>query len=54
VDAVHFDVTSAFDIELHTLFLQKFSAVGFSGGYVNWFWLLPIQQIISGTYFAAF
>jgi hypothetical protein len=36
VDAIYFDLTSAFDLVPHTLLLHKLSALGFSGGYVNW------------------
>jgi hypothetical protein len=36
-DAVYFDLTSAFDLVPHTLHLHKLSALGLSGGYVNWF-----------------
>jgi hypothetical protein len=36
-DAIYFELSSAFDLGPHTLLLQKLSAFGFSGGYVNWF-----------------
>jgi hypothetical protein len=36
-DAIYFDLTSAFDLVPHTLLLHKLSALGLSGGYVNWF-----------------
>jgi hypothetical protein len=36
-DAICFDFSSAFDLVPHTLLLQKLSALGLFGGYVNWF-----------------
>jgi hypothetical protein len=36
VDAIYFDLTSAFDLVPHSLLLHKLSALGFSGGYVDW------------------
>jgi hypothetical protein len=36
-DTIYFDLTSAFDLVPHTLLLHKLNALGFSGGYVNWF-----------------
>ncbi|PNF43033.1 hypothetical protein B7P43_G08782 [Cryptotermes secundus] len=36
VDAIYFDLTSAFGLVPHSLLLHKLSAFGFSGGYVNW------------------
>jgi hypothetical protein len=36
VDTVYFDLTSAFNRVPHSLLLHKLSALGFSGGYVNW------------------
>jgi hypothetical protein len=36
-DAICFDLSSAFDLVPRILLLQKFSAFGLSGGYVNWF-----------------
>jgi hypothetical protein len=36
-NAIYFDLSSTFDLVIHTLLLQKLSAFGLSGGYVNWF-----------------
>jgi hypothetical protein len=36
-DATYFDVSNAFDLIPHALLLHKLSALGLSGGYVNWF-----------------
>jgi hypothetical protein len=36
-DAVYFDLSNAFDLVPHSLLLHKLSALGLSGGYVNWF-----------------
>jgi hypothetical protein len=36
-DAIYFDLINAFDLVPHSLLLHKLSALGLSGGYVNWF-----------------
>jgi hypothetical protein len=36
-DVIYFDLSNAFDLVLHSLLLHKLSALGLSGGYVNWF-----------------
>ena len=36
VDAVYFDLTSAFDCVSHSLLLRKLSVYGLSDGYVSW------------------
>jgi hypothetical protein len=38
-DAIYFDLSNAFDLVPHSLLLHKLSALGLSGGYVNWFCL---------------
>jgi hypothetical protein len=37
VDAIYFDLSNVFDLVPHSLLLHKLSALGLSGGYVNWF-----------------
>jgi hypothetical protein len=34
--AIYFDLSNAFDLVPHSLLLDKLSAFGLSGGYVNW------------------
>jgi hypothetical protein len=36
-NAIYFDLSSAFDLEPHTLFLHKLSGSVLPGGYVKWF-----------------
>jgi hypothetical protein len=52
-DVIYFDLSSAFDFVPHTLLLQKLSASGLSGGYVNYFVLTGILStsfvVLSGV-----
>jgi hypothetical protein len=34
--SVYFDLNSAFDLSLHSLFTDKISSYGFSAGHVTW------------------
>jgi hypothetical protein len=36
-DAICSDLTNAFVVVPHTISLRKLNALGFSGGYINWF-----------------